>query len=127
MFGDQICLSALLTARGAPPPLARAPALEDSLSSRGPQALLTARGAPPPPAALRRSKTRYPRAGRRRFSLLAGPTPQSDPGSRTTDPEPATRDPRPATHCYMLRLMFKRQRTGSVVCASCGSLVGVND
>ena len=23
--------------------------------------------------------------------------------------------------------MFKRQRTGSVVCASCGSLVGVND
>src|SRR3954454_19590317 len=45
MFGDQICLSALLTARGAPPPLARAPALEDSLSSRGPQALLTARGA----------------------------------------------------------------------------------
>jgi rhomboid protease GluP len=24
-------------------------------------------------------------------------------------------------------LMFKRQRTGSVVCASCGSLVGVND
>ena len=27
----------------------------------------------------------------------------------------------------MLRLMFKRQRTGSVVCASCGSLVGVND
>jgi amidase len=30
------------TARGAPPPLARAPALADSLSSRGPQALLTA-------------------------------------------------------------------------------------
>ena len=27
----------------------------------------------------------------------------------------------------MLREMFKRQRTGSVVCASCGSLVGVND
>ena len=27
------------TARGAPPPLARAAALEDSLSSRGPQAL----------------------------------------------------------------------------------------
>jgi membrane associated rhomboid family serine protease len=27
----------------------------------------------------------------------------------------------------MLRSMFKRQRTGSVVCASCGSLVGVND
>ncbi len=27
----------------------------------------------------------------------------------------------------MLRRMFKRQRTGSVVCASCGSLVGVND
>ena len=27
----------------------------------------------------------------------------------------------------MLRLMFKRQKTGSVVCASCGSLVGVND
>ena len=25
------------------------------------------------------------------------------------------------------RQMFKRQRTGSVVCASCGSLVGVND
>ena len=23
--------------------------------------------------------------------------------------------------------MFKRQRTGSVICASCGSLVGVND
>src|SRR5918999_5622557 len=23
--------------------------------------------------------------------------------------------------------MFRRQRTGSVVCASCGSLVGVND
>ena len=31
--------AALFTARGAPPPLARAPALEDSLSSRGPQAL----------------------------------------------------------------------------------------
>ncbi len=31
------------------------------------------------------------------------------------------------TRCYMLREMFKRQRTGSVVCASCGSLVGVND
>lgn len=27
----------------------------------------------------------------------------------------------------MLQRMFKRQRTGSVVCASCGSLVGVND
>ena len=27
----------------------------------------------------------------------------------------------------MLRTMFKRQKTGSVVCASCGSLVGVND
>jgi rhomboid protease GluP len=27
----------------------------------------------------------------------------------------------------MLQAMFKRQRTGSVVCASCGSLVGVND
>lgn len=27
----------------------------------------------------------------------------------------------------MLRRMFKRQKTGSVVCASCGSLVGVND
>jgi rhomboid protease GluP len=27
----------------------------------------------------------------------------------------------------MLSGMFKRQRTGSVVCASCGSLVGVND
>ena len=27
----------------------------------------------------------------------------------------------------MLRGMFKRQTTGSVVCASCGSLVGVND
>ena len=27
----------------------------------------------------------------------------------------------------MLALMFKRQKTGSVVCASCGSLVGVND
>jgi rhomboid protease GluP len=27
----------------------------------------------------------------------------------------------------MLRQMFKRQTTGSVVCASCGSLVGVND
>jgi rhomboid protease GluP len=27
----------------------------------------------------------------------------------------------------MLPRMFKRQRTGSVVCASCGSLVGVND
>src|SRR3954469_12874124 len=47
-------LSALLTARGAPPPLARAPALEDSLSSRGPQPLLTARGAPPPRALARR-------------------------------------------------------------------------
>src|SRR6185436_1613180 len=30
-------------------------------------------------------------------------------------------------HCYMLRSMFKRQKTGSVVCPSCGSLVGVND
>ncbi len=27
----------------------------------------------------------------------------------------------------MLRSMFQRQKTGSVVCASCGSLVGVND
>jgi rhomboid protease GluP len=27
----------------------------------------------------------------------------------------------------MLRQVFKRQKTGSVVCASCGSLVGVND
>jgi rhomboid protease GluP len=27
----------------------------------------------------------------------------------------------------MLSTMFKRQKTGSVVCASCGSLVGVND
>jgi rhomboid protease GluP len=27
----------------------------------------------------------------------------------------------------MLRRMFNRQKTGSVVCASCGSLVGVND
>src|SRR6187200_3692815 len=27
----------------------------------------------------------------------------------------------------MLLRMFKRQTTGSVVCASCGSLVGVND
>ena len=27
----------------------------------------------------------------------------------------------------MLAEMFKRQKTGSVVCASCGSLVGVND
>ncbi len=27
----------------------------------------------------------------------------------------------------MLREMFKRQKTGSVVCPSCGSLVGVND
>lgn len=27
----------------------------------------------------------------------------------------------------MLKGMFRRQRTGSVVCASCGSLVGVND
>jgi membrane associated rhomboid family serine protease len=27
----------------------------------------------------------------------------------------------------MLRTVFKRQTTGSVVCASCGSLVGVND
>ena len=31
-------------ARGAPPPLARAAALEDSLSSRGPQALSNVRG-----------------------------------------------------------------------------------
>lgn len=31
------------------------------------------------------------------------------------------------TACYMLWWMFKRQRTGSVVCSSCGSLVGVND
>src|SRR5688500_20209300 len=28
---------------------------------------------------------------------------------------------------YASRSMFKRQTTGSVVCASCGSLVGVND
>ena len=42
-----IVVSSSFIARGAPPPLARAPALADSLSSRGPQAL-TARGAPPP-------------------------------------------------------------------------------
>ena len=29
--------------------------------------------------------------------------------------------------CYMLPWMFTRQTTGSVVCPSCGSLVGVND
>ena len=40
------CSAPSLTARGAPPPLARAAALEDSLSSRGPQALPhSARGA----------------------------------------------------------------------------------
>jgi hypothetical protein len=33
------CLASFSSARGAPPPLARAAALEDSLSSRGPQAL----------------------------------------------------------------------------------------
>src|SRR5438034_399150 len=38
----------LFTASGAPPPLARAPALAASLSSRGPRALFTASGAPPP-------------------------------------------------------------------------------
>ena len=38
--------ASFLTARGAPPPLARAPALADSLSSREPRALLSARGAP---------------------------------------------------------------------------------
>ncbi|HSV16208.1 MAG TPA: rhomboid family intramembrane serine protease, partial [Tepidisphaeraceae bacterium] len=43
------------------------------------------------------------------------------------EPRTANREPRTANHCYMLRVMFKRQRTGSVVCASCGSLVGVND
>src|SRR4051812_12266080 len=64
LFATLICirfpsLLTFITARGAPPPRARAPALEDSLSSRGPQALLTARGAPlfsiaagaPPPSA----------------------------------------------------------------------------
>src|SRR5579862_4662319 len=40
---------AYFTARGAPPPLARAPAFADSLSSRGAAgAYFTARGAPPP-------------------------------------------------------------------------------
>src|SRR5207247_5362339 len=46
---DSLCSrgpQALSTARGAPPPLARAAPLEDSLCSRGPQALSTARGAP---------------------------------------------------------------------------------
>src|SRR3954469_18900197 len=33
----------------------------------------------------------------------------------------------PADETDKLSGMFKRQRTGSVVCASCGSLVGVND
>jgi uncharacterized protein (TIGR03663 family) len=41
--------TSFFTARGAPPPRARAAALADSLSSRGPQAPFTARGAPPPP------------------------------------------------------------------------------
>jgi L-seryl-tRNA(Ser) seleniumtransferase len=40
-------LSAFFTARGAPPPRARAAALEDSLSSRGPQALSRALGDEP--------------------------------------------------------------------------------
>src|SRR5690606_32756905 len=33
----------------------------------------------------------------------------------------------PEARCYILPRMFKRQTTGSVVCASCGYLVGVND
>src|SRR5581483_11100488 len=40
--GRMLCLL-FFNARGAPPPLARAAALEDSLSSRGPQALFNAR------------------------------------------------------------------------------------
>jgi protein-disulfide isomerase len=42
--------SSFLNALGAPPPSARAAALEDSLSSRGPRAFLHALGAPPPSA-----------------------------------------------------------------------------
>ena len=42
--------------------------------------------------------------------------------------KPARRPRRPSDPPNdMLLLMFKRQTTGSVVCASCGSLVGVND
>src|SRR5215213_8147650 len=44
--------------------------------------------------------------------------------SRESELQP---QPQAANPCYMLRWMFKRQTTGSVVCPSCGSLVGVND
>src|SRR5262249_4241498 len=50
-----------------PPPARVAPALADSLSSRQPRALISARGAPPPLASLRRSQTRYPRDSRGRL------------------------------------------------------------
>src|SRR6476620_4320413 len=46
---------AFLTARGAPPPRARAPALEDSLSSRGPQAPATPAWIHPADRLLRRA------------------------------------------------------------------------
>ena len=52
------------------------------------------------------------------------PTPKPDPRV----PAPARRPaPTAQRRCICFRVMFKRQTTGSVVCASCGSLVGVND
>src|SRR4051812_9697177 len=69
MFGDQICLSASLLLAGPHP---------RSLS-------------------LRRSKTRYPRAGRGRFFLLAGESRIANREPRTSNREPRTANREPRT------------------------------
>ena len=54
LFCNVCACESSFTVDGAPPPSTRAAALEDSLSSRGPQALFTVDGAPPPSTRARR-------------------------------------------------------------------------
>ena len=66
-------------------------------------------------------RQRMPREGNRLVTA---------PGQRTHDRRAevaAAAGDQDAQHADMLTEMFSRQKTGSVVCASCGSLVGVND
>src|SRR5262245_60456974 len=73
---------ALFNARGAPPPLAAAASLEDSLLAAAAGAFQCSRG--PTPARCRSVARRLaPRGGRRRFSTLAGPHPRSLPLGRS--------------------------------------------
>src|SRR5262245_58665307 len=73
---------ALFNARGAPPPLAAAASLEDSLLAAAAGAFQCSRD--PTPARCRCVARRLaPRGGRRRFSVLAGPHPRSLPLRRS--------------------------------------------